>query len=313
MRVEHIGSATLYLGDCLEILPGLEAIDAILTDPPYGVLDEEWDDMDQRELSRFSMAWLAQVQPLSDTLITFFGERGRQPFSTLLAMLYPVTRQLIWNKNGGQVASERFFYAYESIYFCHQGEKIEVPESVEPKSLLVANLIAEARKAAGLSRGGVDILIRGKKTGLCYRWEEACCLPTPEQVPLLKKHVPLSGDFDAALAEAYSARDNVVAIARERTAEMATKHAARSTDVLTFSPPSGKHHPCEKPVQLLNRLIDALPGARNLLDPFMGSGSSGIAALNMGRDFIGIERDSKYFDIACRRIEDAQRQQRMFA
>ena len=44
----------------------------------------------------------------------------------------------------------------------------------------------------------------------------------------------------------------------------------------------------------------------------MGSGTTGVACMNLGRKFIGIEIEPKYFDIACRRIEDAQRQQRMF-
>ena len=49
-----------------------------------------------------------------------------------------------------------------------------------------------------------------------------------------------------------------------------------------------------------------------ILDPFMGSGSTGVAAVQMGRKFIGIEREPKYFEIACRRIEDAQRQESLF-
>ena len=47
---------------------------------------------------------------------------------------------------------------------------------------------------------------------------------------------------------------------------------------------------------------------RLILDPYMGSGTTGVAAIEMGLSFIGIEIDSRYFDIACRRIEDAQRQ-----
>jgi DNA modification methylase len=47
---------------------------------------------------------------------------------------------------------------------------------------------------------------------------------------------------------------------------------------------------------------------QTILDPFMGSGTTGVAAVQMGRSFIGIEREPKYFDIACKRIEDAQRQ-----
>jgi site-specific DNA-methyltransferase (adenine-specific) len=51
---------------------------------------------------------------------------------------------------------------------------------------------------------------------------------------------------------------------------------------------------------------------QTILDPFMGSGTTGVAAVQMGRKFIGIERDERYFDIACKRIEDAQRQGDMF-
>lgn len=54
------------------------------------------------------------------------------------------------------------------------------------------------------------------------------------------------------------------------------------------------------------------PEARSILNPFMGSGTTGVAALMAGKEFIGIEREPKYFDIACRRIEDAQRQQCLF-
>jgi site-specific DNA-methyltransferase (adenine-specific)/modification methylase len=49
-----------------------------------------------------------------------------------------------------------------------------------------------------------------------------------------------------------------------------------------------------------------------ILDPFMGSGTTGVAAVRLGRKFIGIEREPKYFEVACRRIEDAQRQTTLF-
>jgi DNA modification methylase len=52
--------------------------------------------------------------------------------------------------------------------------------------------------------------------------------------------------------------------------------------------------------------------AKTILDPFMGSGTTGVAAVQEGRKFIGIEIDEKYFDIACKRIEDAQRQGMLF-
>jgi len=58
--------------------------------------------------------------------------------------------------------------------------------------------------------------------------------------------------------------------------------------------------------------IRQAPKADTILDPFMGSGTTGVAAVQMGRQFIGIEREPKYFDIACKRIEEAQRMTDMF-
>ena len=71
-------------------------------------------------------------------------------------------------------------------------------------------------------------------------------------------------------------------------------------------------HPTQKPIALMKWCLGFLPNAQTILDPFMGSGTTGVAAVQMGRDFIGVEREEKYFDIACKRIEDAQRQQDLF-
>lgn len=70
-------------------------------------------------------------------------------------------------------------------------------------------------------------------------------------------------------------------------------------------------HPTQKPVALMTWCIDQA-GPGDVLDPFMGSGTTGVAAMQMQRTFIGVERETKYFDIACRRIEDAQRQGQLF-
>lgn len=71
----------------------------------------------------------------------------------------------------------------------------------------------------------------------------------------------------------------------------------------------GRVHPTQKPLDLMRWCIaQCKNGPRTILDPFMGSGTTGVAAVQMGLSFIGIERETKYFDIALRRIEDAQRQ-----
>ena len=73
-----------------------------------------------------------------------------------------------------------------------------------------------------------------------------------------------------------------------------------------------REHPTQKPIEVMRWCLGFLPNARTVLDPFMGSGTTGVAAVKLGRKFIGIEIEPKYFDIACRRIEEATRQGDMF-
>ncbi len=76
----------------------------------------------------------------------------------------------------------------------------------------------------------------------------------------------------------------------------------------------GAEHPTQKPVALMRWCIEQakVPPGGVILDPYMGSGSTGVAAVQMRHPFIGIEIEPRYFDIACRRIEEAQRQGDMF-
>ena len=97
-------------------------------------------------------------------------------------------------------------------------------------------------------------------------------------------------NFTLAEAElAWTNRDNVVRV---------LDYARSDPDRL---------HPTQKPVGVMRWSIDKTR-ARTILDPFMGSGTTGVAAVQMGRQFIGIEREPRYFDIACDRIDKAQRQ-----
>lgn len=85
-----------------------------------------------------------------------------------------------------------------------------------------------------------------------------------------------------------------------------------SYDPLAKGDYKGKHHPTMKPVALMKWCIGFLPAEGVILDPFMGSGSTGVACAQMGREFIGIEIDQDYFDIACERIRKAYAQPDMF-
>lgn len=99
---------------------------------------------------------------------------------------------------------------------------------------------------------------------------------------------------DPYLAKALGSRPNAFA---------STEATDRSVD-----------HPCPKPIKQMEWMVSrvSLEG-ETVFDPFMGSGTTGVACVNLGRKFIGIEIEPKYFDIACRRIEEAYRQPRLFA
>lgn len=76
---------------------------------------------------------------------------------------------------------------------------------------------------------------------------------------------------------------------------------------------SEREHQTEKPVELISTIVEVVsPIGGTILDPFMGSGTTGVACVKLGRRFIGIEIEPKHFDTACRRIEEAYRQPDMF-
>jgi site-specific DNA-methyltransferase (adenine-specific) len=87
------------------------------------------------------------------------------------------------------------------------------------------------------------------------------------------------------------------------------KEASRVFDLHSSWVEETKDHPTQKPVALMRWCIAQLPDdVETIVDPFMGSGSTGVAAVTMGRQFVGIEREPAYFDLAAKRIEAAQRQ-----
>ena len=92
-------------------------------------------------------------------------------------------------------------------------------------------------------------------------------------------------------------------------------HSAKYGNVLNVGRVSAtsREHQTEKPVELMASIVETVaPMGGIVLDPFMGSGTTGVACANVGRRFVGIEIDPRYFDIACKRIEAAQAQGKLF-
>ena len=216
MRVEHIGDATLYLGDCLEILPTLDKVDAVVTDPPYGI--------------KYSHGKVKIKHATIFQNIHILGDD--KPFDPFPWLKFPVC--LFWGAN-------------------HFANKL--PDGGRW-------LVWDKRCGTGDGKSQSDVEIA---------W--------------------LSGDRKAdriyrQLWDGFNKAGEERGIPRV--------------------------HPTQKPVALMQWCLGFLPNAKIILDPFMGSGTTGVACANLGRKFIGIEIEEKYFDIACKRIEIAYSQPRLF-
>jgi site-specific DNA-methyltransferase (adenine-specific) len=256
VRIETIGDATLYLGDCMGVIPGLEshAIDLIATDLPYGTTDCKWDSrigMDDlwksfnRIIKKDAAIVLTASQPFTSTLVT----SNRSAFK----------HEWIWKKNAGSNFGTVKFQPmkeHESVLVFCAGRLKYRPQM-------------QVRAESGKSR---------VKTPVKY----------------------------ATKAEVYQNGRLHGEVTSERP------DLRYPSSVQNFNRERGLH-PTQKPVALMEYLIKTYSIEGDIVfDPCMGSGTTGVAALNLGRKFIGIEREQKYFEIACRRIKDAQRQTTLF-
>jgi site-specific DNA-methyltransferase (adenine-specific) len=199
-RVE-IGDAVLYEGDCLEVMPTLGKVDAVLTDPPYGLAAKLQGGTWGKKFSGDDYDWDAKAPVLN-----WIGE----------------TPAIVWGGNYMALPPSRCWLTW-------------------------------------YKRDAVRTM--------------ADC-----------EHAWTSFDANSRLFDWTIAATNA-----ERAG-----------------------HPTQKPVALMEWCLGFLPNAQTILDPFMGSGTTGVACVNLGRKFIGIELDPGYFDIACKRIEEAYKQPRLF-
>jgi hypothetical protein len=148
------------------------------------------------------------------------------------------------------------------------------------------------------------------------RWDVA---PSADNLALLRAMAPAvvlwgGNYFDAPAARCWLIWDKTNSVQTMADVELAWTNFDRPAK--RFRGSVGVHewgHPTEKPLDLMKWCILQIPPPATLiLDPFMGSGTTGVAAVKLGRKFIGIEIEPKYFDIACRRISEALKQPDMF-
>jgi adenine-specific DNA-methyltransferase len=338
VRKEVIGNAELWLGDCRDILPILPKVDAVITDPPYfQVLNEYWDN--EWDTPELFLLWMGEVVGMLAERLSHNGSLYLFASPQMAARVEIVVRQhlnvlamLTWNKgatrkgaagSGVDVTSLRTFWqaSSERIVFAEKYGSDEAADGQagyasaceETKRGVFGNYLASELARAGVTRKQVAALFpsaSGGLTGCVSNWVMGYNVPTAEQYAKIR--ALLNADGGEYLRKDYEDLRKDYEDLR-RPFNMTAQD--QWTDVWTFDPPAPYpgRHPCEKPLTLLSHALKASTKPEALvLDAFMGSGATGDAALRMGRRFIGIERDPAHFSAACRRIEDAQRQGRMF-
>jgi site-specific DNA-methyltransferase (adenine-specific) len=134
------------------------------------------------------------------------------------------------------------------------------------------------------------------------RYKRACAWVKPDSAPQLNGQGPAMGF------------ENLIAAWAGKGHSRWNGGGRRGVFTHNVNPPSRQgEHPTEKPVALMMEIITLFTDAgQTVCDPFMGSGTTGIAALRLGRRFIGIEKDEKWFDLSCRRINSALKQTDFF-
>ena len=217
---QTIGPHTLYRGDCLEILPTLGKVDAVVTDPPYGI--------DIGGAGTIGGAGMVRPKEYGKS------EWDKHPMSKAVfaAILTATDQWIVWGGN----------------------------------------------HLAG---------IMGPSRGFLF-WDKRC-----------------QNGWDDNFSEAEVAWTNTVDRAK------GLRHLWAGALRASEQGKNVRQHPTQKPIVLMEWCIGFTKGTA-IIDPFMGSGTTIVAAHNLGRVGIGIELEPKYFDIACKRVEQAVAQQSLF-
>lgn len=246
-RVEQIGNATLYLGDCATVLPTIERADVVFTSPPYNLGGAPWQHLGnwkQGDSAGGKSKWRNGSDAASGIQ---YGEHDD-------AMPWP--EYISWQRS---IVSElwRLTAPAGAIFYNHKprviGAKLWQPTELLPPEAVHRQTIIWARP------GGVN-------------FNPTAFVPTHEWIMLLAHP-----DF-----------------------RLKSRGVSGLGDVWQATPEKNEH-PAPFPLALPMNALEAAPG-EVVLDPFMGSGTTGLAALRSGLAFIGIEKDERWFNLACERI-----------
>lgn len=244
-----IGSAELWHGDCMEVLPLLPRADAVITDPPYSSGGMVRGDRMQATNQKYSGWGGGNIpdSPISDH--SFTGDNRDQRAFLTWCTLWLGQLQRLANTGAHLLA------------FTDWRQLPTMTDAVQCGGWVWRGLLVWdkgiARPMKGRFRNHVEYMV----------WAS---------------NGPIDGDANPVYLDCVFNRP---------------------------PPPSaGRNHLTEKPEELMADVLQVVRPGGLVVDPFMGSGTTGVAAVRYGRKFVGCEIDRRYFDTACRRIEAAQAQ-----
>ncbi|EAN8676534.1 site-specific DNA-methyltransferase [Salmonella enterica] len=300
----------LHCGDCLEVMPKIPAgcVDLVLCDPPYGTIKG----LSVRGWSEETTAWDSAIAP--EKLFSLCERVLRANGALVLFAQEPYTSQLITRAHGNLPFSYRLVWKKEHfanpltvrkapvslfedvlVFFKkYDSEKTHplraysrrVLEFIGLRSCTAVNRVLGHRRAEHFFQ--FDTL----QFGLCTR----------------ETYNELISCFGLELMPGFLTYDEIIAVHRRISGRVFNLPPGQKykPNVLEYRRERERHHPTQKPVALLEDLICTYSNPGNtVLDFAMGSGSTGVACVNTGRRFTGIEKVPEYFDTALARIDGA--------
>lgn len=316
-------SFELFNGDCLEVMKTLKpkSVDLILTDLPYGVTDLEWD-----IIIPFDKMWSEFNRVLKDC--GTIALTATNPFASSLinSNLDMFKYEWVWikNKPTGFVFSKTQPLRNVEYILVFQKHKYQYDSNLEMRNYFQA------------VKSFIDKTQKQINTDMGNRFAEHCFYIKSKQfnLPDEKTYNKLTDMYNLKNMVGYKSFEELNSykhkynpqglqkIEKQTKIKKSKKDWIYSTDslinkeyiveyenypnqVLYFDMPNTKYHPTQKPVELMEYIIKTYTNENDIvLDCCMGSGSTGVAALNCNRRFIGIEKEYNYFEIANKRLKD---------
>ena len=303
----------LHKGDCLEIMKDIPdgSVDLVLTDPPYGTMDTDGG----RKLRINGWDKIIPTKPMFEQILRVLRQNGKaalfsqEPYTSKLITealpSLPFSYRAIWYKNtfGNCLGAKQAMVGrYEDI--CVFSKIRKEDKTNNPILDIVLKSLAKSGKT---QQDAVNLV--GASAFHYFSQGQQFRIPTKQKFDILKS----AGFFDfdygylQKLYEAYN---------QNRLSELNNLYPSvfnlwqgnkSKSNVLEYSKDNDGFHPTQKPVSLLEDLIQTYSNQGDtVLDFTMGSGTTAIACINTNRNFIGIELDEGYFNIAQERIQAAQ-------